>query len=423
MLTKESDGAALTNFARKRNCATFPLGKRPRTRMLRGGSRHAARLVPRNGPSCVLRRLGLLGVLSLALSGVLRADDEPTGKPRVAGPAEPSKKPPHESLKRYEIGEGPRSYWIFEPDKPKPEDRAPVVVFLHGWFAVNPGFYGAWIEHLVHDGKIVIFPRYQNDVLTPPQDLLPNALAAVRDALGVLVTGVGHVRPDTRRFALIGHSAGGNLSAQIAAVAADPHSGLPLPRALVIVMPGEIVPTPQPALSSISASTLMIVIVGEEDVVVGDLRARQIYTQATAVPPSRKRFIFFRSDRHGHPPLIADHTAPTSVHSRLDNGEGVFRAFQMSLGEVNALDTAGFWRMADQIMDASFKGMTLDQAVRDEETFRHLGFWSDGRKVTQPIIGIDLDVIPRVIPGNGLRLFPWGLSVKPKAPVDQDARK
>ena len=40
---------------------------------------------------------------------------------------------------------------------PSPK-RAPVVVFFHGWFAVNPGFYGAWIDHLVRNGRIVIFP-------------------------------------------------------------------------------------------------------------------------------------------------------------------------------------------------------------------------------------------------------------------------
>ena len=76
--------AALTNFARKRNCATFPLGKRPRTRMLRGGSDHVAPFVPRNRPSCALARLGLLSVLSLGLAGILRADDPPA-KPPSAG--------------------------------------------------------------------------------------------------------------------------------------------------------------------------------------------------------------------------------------------------------------------------------------------------------------------------------------------------
>ena len=73
------------------------------------------------------------------------------------------------------------------------------MVFLHGWFAVNPGFYGAWIDHLVRNGRIVIFPRYQNDVGTMPQDFLPNAMAAVHDAMGVLQVGVDHVRPDPAR--------------------------------------------------------------------------------------------------------------------------------------------------------------------------------------------------------------------------------
>src|SRR3974390_2950672 len=46
---------------------------------------------------------------------------------------------PHGKVTRFELGEGPCSYWIFEPADPKPE-RAGVVVFFHGWFAVNPAF-------------------------------------------------------------------------------------------------------------------------------------------------------------------------------------------------------------------------------------------------------------------------------------------
>ncbi len=325
--------------------------------------------------------IGRCVLLTLAICGDLRAADDPPTAEAGARPDAAVADAPHAAVKRYEIGQGPRSYWLFEPDQPKPDGRAPVVVFFHGWFAVNPGFYGAWIDHLVRNGRIVIFPRYQNDVGTAPQEFLSNALAAVHDALGVLHDGVGHVRPDPSRFALIGHSAGGNLAAQIAAVSADPHSGLPSPQAFIALMPGEIVPMREPRLSRIPATTIMVVVVGEEDVVVGDLRGRQIFGEASAVPRSRRRFVLFRSDRHGFPPLVAEHTAPTGINHRLDNGEGVFRSFQMSLGDVNALDRAGFWRMADVAMDAGFQGKTLDDVTSDEEQFRHLGFWSDGRRV------------------------------------------
>ncbi len=373
-----------------------------------------------DGAGAIARCVAWCMVLTLAACDVQGADDPPSGSSGLGqGQSEPDT--PHHAVKRFEIGQGPRSYFIFEPDKPRPEGKAPVVVFLHGWFAVNPGFYGAWIDHLVRDGRIVIFPRYQNDVGTLPQDFLPNALAAIHDALAVLHDGVGHVRPDPGRFALIGHSAGANLAAQIAAVASDPHADIPLPQSLIALMPGQIIPMPEPSLDRIPATTLMIVVVGEEDLVVGDLRGRQIFAEATAVARSRKRFILFRSDRHGYPPLIAEHTAPTGVHPRLDNGEGIFQSLQRSFGDVNALDRAGFWRMTDLTLDAAFNGKTLDDVIRDPEQFRHLGFWSDGRKVNPPIVGSDLSTIPRVILANGLRIFPWNVGTRANVALDSNA--
>ena len=361
-------------------------------------------------------------LVTLAAAGTLTGADDRPGRSAepTKGQTEPDTR--HQGVKRFEIGQGPRSYFIFEPEKPKPDGQAPVVVFLHGWFAVNPGFYGAWIDHLVRDGRIVIFPRYQNDVGTMPQEFLPNTLAAIRDGLGVLNDGVGHVRPDSGRFALIGHSAGANLAAQVAAESADPHSDIPAPQAVIALMPGEIVPMPKPSLSHIPATTLMLVVVGDEDLVVGDLRGRQIFAEATAIP-RRKRFILFRSDRHGFPPLIAEHTAPTGVHPRLDSGEGIFRSLQLSFSDVNALDRAGFWRMADLTLDAAFRGKTLDDVTRDQEQFRHLGYWSDGRKVNPPIVGDDLSAIPRVIPTNGLRIFPRNLGAKASVALDSNAAR
>src|SRR3954447_9578111 len=169
-------------------------------------------------------RIGVLLVLvPLVLTASAPADSDPAVDAAVrAGKPSPFRYV-HRAVVRQELGTGARSYWLFEPAEPKPE-AAPVAVFLHGWLAVNPGAYGAWIDHLARSGHIVVFPRYQEDIVTLPVDFLPNALAAVRDALDVLETSPQHVRPDRGRFALIGHSAGGNLAAQLAAVAAE--SGL-----------------------------------------------------------------------------------------------------------------------------------------------------------------------------------------------------
>src|SRR5262249_56826737 len=120
------------------------------------------------------------------------------------------------------------------------------------------------------------------------------------------------------------------------------------------VMAEEVIGMGQPSVSRPPEAPLLVVVVGDEALVVGAHRGRQIFAEATAIPPARKRFILFRSDRHGFPPLIAEHTAPTGVNHRLDNGEGVFRSLPISFGDVNALDRAGFWRIADLTLDAAF---------------------------------------------------------------------
>jgi acetyl esterase/lipase len=322
----------------------------------------------------------------------------------------------HKTVKRQEFGCGVRSYWLFEPAEPVPKS-APVIVFYHGWYAYNPAAYGAWIEHLVRSGQIVIFPRYQDDRLRPLEDFLGNALWAVRDAFDVLETSPVHVRPDRSRFALIGHSAGGNLAAQTAAVALK--NGLPLPRAVVAAMPGEVVPNREPSLARIPATTLLLVTAAEDDRIVGDLRAREIFAETTSIPTSQKKYVLFRTDLHGW--LLADHFAPTAASRGFNNGEGPLLNLQFSRARVNAFDHAGFWRLADITIQAAFRGLTLDEATAHGMLFGHLGYWSDGHAVNAPIVGDDLSAIPRVIPANGLRFFKWGpLEFLPTQPEDSD---
>ncbi len=310
----------------------------------------------------------------------------------------------HRAVRATKIGAGPRSYSLFEPAEPTPGDRVPVLVFLHGWMGVNPAIYGAWIEHLVRRGAIVIFPRYQADFGTPPSAFLPNATAAVRDALDVLESGPHRTRPDLERFALLGHSAGGNLAAQLAATANS--SGLPRPRAVVAIMPGEVAHQETPQLSEIPADGLLLVVVGDRDIVVGDQRARDIFEQATSIPNDRKEFVLYRTDRSGPVDFVADHLAPTAANTHFDNGEGFLRETQIASAGVTLVDRFGFWRAADLTLLAAFGGQSLDEASDGGALFRDLGRWSDGRDILPPITGDDLSAIPRVALPHGARMRP-----------------
>ncbi len=347
-----------------------------------------------------LTRILIAALVALTLAPTAHAGDGRQGEPA----------PRHKSIRKSEIGEGPRSYILFEPADPTP-DRAPVVVFLHGWLAMNPGVYGAWIDHLVRDGNVVIYPRYM-ETETPVVEFLPNTLDALVDAFVVLESSPTHIKADRSRFAVMGHSTGGVLSAQVAALARS--RGLPDPRAVVAVTPGDIVRTRGPKLSDIPATTLLVVVAAEHDIITGDGRARQIYREATSVPTFRKKFVLFRTDLRGRPIFWADHLAPTASLASFDNGDGPFHDFQMYQGATNAIDREGFWKVADLTLAAAFAGQSLDDVTRRHGAFLNLGYWSDGHPVIAPIVADDLSTIPRVIPAHGLRLFPWTVIDAPR---------
>ncbi len=311
---------------------------------------------------------------------------------------------PHADFRAEALGRGARAYWLFEPIEPTPA-HAPVVVFNHGWLAVNPGVYGAWIEHLTRRGCVVIYPRYQADWTTRPEEFLGNATAAVRDALDVLSTAPGRVRPIPGRFAYVGHSNGGNLSALMAASA----DALDLPRAaaVVAIMPGEVVHLTDPDPSRLPADTLLVVVAGDQDRVVGDARAREIFELASrAVPPERRLYLLYRTDRRGPVPMVADHFAPTAALRRLDTGEGPIRQMQFGNAAVDLLDRFGFWRLTDLTLDAAFDGQTLAQ-IHLGDRLRDLGHWSNGQVVTPPVIATHVADVPRLFPTHGARLIPW----------------
>ncbi len=329
----------------------------------------------------------------------------------------------HSDVIKSVFEKGPEQFWIFEPAEPVPT-TAPVIVFNHGWGGSNPRIYGAWIEHIVRRGNIVIFPTYQEPgkFRYHTEKVTGNAIRAVKKAIGILnkqAESGDHPKPDLEKFAIVGHSAGGQITANMAALAAE--SGLPIPKAIMPVQPGKSwskIPKIQLRLedmAKIHPGTLLLTVTGDQDWIARDVDAKRIFYESTQVPLTDKDFLIQVSDDHGYPPLQASHFAPTAPNSKYDSGvklKGNFLRWLIRLKEgggtkrihrskendypdlesdelkLNALDYYGLWKLFDALCDAAFYGKNRQAALGGtaEQTF--MGYWSDGTPV-KPMISTD----------------------------------
>lgn len=304
---------------------------------------------------------------------------------KPAPPSQPTSGPggsnyTHAGLIETSYGSGAHQYWIYEPAEPTP-DSAPVIVFNHGWGAINPLIYGAWIEHLVKKGNIVIYPRYQEGITSSSDEFTSNSIQAVKEAIGVLESG-RHVKPDLERFAMVGHSAGGLISINMAALAAS--QGLPQPKAVFCVEPGKSRSTNDtmgPILSDLSqvpSSTLLLTLAGDKDDWVGDGDAKKIYLETTQIPEENKNYILMVSDDHGYPPLNADHFAPLAFKVQIRDDDLYLLT--------SSLDYYGTWKLFDGLCGAAFHGQNREYALGNTLKQRYMGLWSDGTPVKEMVI-------------------------------------
>jgi len=287
-------------------------------------------------------------------------------------------------------GDGAQEYWIFEPDSPRPPS-APLILFIHGWGAMNPQSYGAWIDHLVRKGNIVVYPRYQKSLRTPPQEFVPQVLSSFKSALETLRT-KGSIRADVEKFAIVGHSMGGIISANVAALSSSSH--LPHVKALMIIEPGKTESLIKRStlaledLSKISLPLFLLVVVGDEDKVVGDSDAKKIFQQTINIPLEKKNYVVVHSDRYGSLELVANHISPAAPDTDYDSG--IMEKFEVDGFEnVDTLDYYGYWKLFDGLTDCAFYERNCEYALGNTPEQRFMGYWSDGtplRELTVKII-------------------------------------
>jgi dienelactone hydrolase len=353
-------------------------------------------------------------VLMLSLCAVLlRAAPTPPAQP-ASGPGGTDYT--YARVGQHSTGESSDDVTIFWPEQPAATGSLPLVVFTHGWGAMKPEHYEAWINHLVRRGSIVVYPRYQETLRIKPDTFTTHAVAGVRRALDWLGGQKGLPQPDPERWATVGHSAGGVLAANLSVEL--PKAGLPAPKAVMSVEPGvtrgpEGPLLPLSDLSQTAAGTLLLVVTGEDDELVGDRDARRIYEETTAVPAAQKDLLELQSDDHGSPSLEATHRAPAAPLPGYEppqrkEPKGFLRkriakkakermaergldldASSKEPAVTDALDYYGTWKLFDALCTAAFAGKQRDVALGGGPAQLDMGRWSDGTPV-KPMVRLSL---------------------------------
>lgn len=304
------------------------------------------------------------------------------------GPAQPLKGPgaavyAHDSVRISDFAEDMNGYWVFEPQCPQPS-TAPVIAFHHGYGAINPMIYGAWIRHLVQQGYLVIYPRYQKNLLVPgTKTFVDHASLGIKAALDRLREEEGSVKPDTSAFFLVGHSYGGVIAANMAAHYRALQ--LPKPQAAFLCTPGT-GPFQGGLLEGYSGldSTLRLgIVIAIHDHVVGEELGRKIYR--TAVNTPRRFLVRQHPDDHGEPAIGAGHNECYALDESFDAGLhnlSFMRAQQVA--QENAVDYYLYWKMLDALLKCSLQGQYCLIAEGCGADASYMGNWSDGYPV-QPL--------------------------------------
>jgi hypothetical protein len=134
-------------------------------------------------------------------------------------------------------------------------------------------------------------------------------------------------------------------------------------------------------LGDVGPGTLALVVVGEDDTVVGSVAARRIWEELAHIDPARRDLVLFRTDDHGEPPLVADHLMPQTA--------GRF-------GEPDTFDYLGVWKLFDALATCAEDDVDCELALGGGEPQRSLGTWDDGTPVLPLVVTDDpADVLTR----------------------------
>lgn len=291
------------------------------------------------------------------------------------------------------VGAGETRAYVFRPDVGQLRDL-PVVLFLHGWRGTNPKNFGGLIDLLVRSGAVVIYPVYQAEGdKTSPQKITTNAAQGIRAAMEMLRQSHAQLI-DPEKTLYWGFSMGAAIASNFAVRHAE--LGVPAPRAMVLVAPGDayhVVRGSESApivarLESLPATLPVFLVSGAADTSIGVPTARAWAARLCHLPRSHRALLLLPSHADGGQQISSAHGSPGAPDSRFDFPDATAPVpariagrdgFEAS-GSLNVLDFYGYWRitmaMFDYVAGGSYP-ITLFTPGSPQNRF--LGVWPSGK--------------------------------------------
>lgn len=319
----------------------------------------------------------------------------------------------HQSVSFFDAAANADGYWLFEPADPMP-DSAEVVVFLHGYGAYNPMAYGKWIKHLVAKGNIVIYPRYQKNLVWPRPDGFPeNAAKGIRDALKVLQE-EGHVKPRLDKVGYMAHSYGGVIATNLGTHWEK--YDIPKPAAMLLAEPGS-GPFKGARLddyAQLPTDLNLLVVVGEDDYVVGEEFGRLVFETAVNTP-NRNLVVQRRDTTNFQRWILATHSEPYAYDLDFDIGLRNYTAKRVLMtSRLNEVDFFCYWKLTDALLAFTRTGQHGAVAFGNTPEQRFLGYWPDGRPIRELEVVLPHQIVAQSPKTQGTALQAKGEDTRPK---------
>ena len=273
----------------------------------------------------------------------------------------------------------PSGFLGFAPETLAGAEPLSLVVFLHGYGGINPLNYGAWLREIVAQGAVVLYPRYQRNLLVPgSRRFADHAAEAV--AAGVAWASDLDLPVDTSTLVYVGHSYGGAIAANLMARQGD--LGLPPAAGAVLAAPGtsRLRGSRLEAYDGVDPAVQLLVVSHGGDYVVGE----EFCELLLQTVPDTSRIAWWRQAADAHP--------DTSAHERLGDNHNEAYAIDMGfdtgyrnyttrkalrVGRTDAVDTLLYWPLTVELIRAARDGREHPALVAGPAPYA-MGAWPDG---------------------------------------------